>query len=116
MTQFECKSYSGYLPNNELLSFIRSHADTYIFSLWTSNTERVISDFIQKEGLRPIFQNIISLNTVHYSKPYPDGFYKIYNASFSKKDYLMIGDSDNDESAAKAAGIDFFKVDYFDRQ
>ena len=46
-------------------------------------------------------------------KPYTDGFEKIYDLTVPKKRYLIIGDSDNDQEAAKRLGVDFFLIDYF---
>ena len=48
---------------------------------------------------------------VNLLKPYPDGFYLIFNPkNQQRKDYLMVGDSDKDKFAAKAAGIDFLCI------
>jgi len=111
--RFEQAHYSHYTPNTELLPFIRTHARDYSFSIWTSNTKNTIQDFLSKESLAQVFNPIVTLNDVEFSKPHSDGFYKIYDPTKSKKEYLMIGDSENDEEAAKQAGIDFFKVTYW---
>ncbi len=115
MRKFEKINYSGYTPNPEIIQFIRSHHNNYQLFIWTSNVKDTIQKCLITEHLSPLFQEIVTINDVLYSKPYPDGFYKIYSPSHPKTEYLMIGDSENDEEAAKAAGIDFFKVDYFDR-
>lgn len=113
---YEQKNYSSYTPNSDLLLFIHSHVNTYTFSLWTSNSIYTIQDFLHQEHLKSIFRKIIALEDVLFTKPNPDGFSRIYEQKNLKTDYLMIGDSENDEGAAKNAGIDFFKIDYFTRQ
>lgn len=116
IAEYEISHYMRYTPNPSLMSFIRTHKDTYSFSLWTSNAKGTIRDFLQKEQFEYYFEKIITLESVLFTKPNTYGFDMIYNSNNSKKDYLMIGDSDNDKIMAKNAGIDFFQVDYFARQ
>ncbi|PIV08788.1 hypothetical protein COS52_00895 [Candidatus Roizmanbacteria bacterium CG03_land_8_20_14_0_80_39_12] len=71
---------------------------------------------MQKEQFEQFFENIITLESVLLTKPNTYGFSMIYNSNNSKRDYLMIWDSENDKIMAKNAGIDFFKIDYFTRQ
>ena len=113
ISQFEISNYIGYTLNPSLMSFIHTHKNTYSFSLWTSNSRGTINDFLQKEQFNHYFENIITLESVMFTKPDTYGFTMIYNPNNSKRDYVMIGDSNNDEIAAKNAGIDFFKEVYF---
>jgi phosphoglycolate phosphatase-like HAD superfamily hydrolase len=103
----------GHTPNPILISFIHSHKDKYSFAIWSSNSSRVVHEFLQKEHLIDVFKWVIAMEDVAFTKPNPDGFHKIYDRNNSKDDYLMIGDSSSDENATKTAGIDFFKIDYF---
>lgn len=57
-----------------------------------------------------LFETIVANDDVMYIKPDPDGFSRINKAHHSKAEFLMIGDSDNDEGAASSAGIDFMHV------
>jgi beta-phosphoglucomutase-like phosphatase (HAD superfamily) len=114
---FEKKNYSGFSPNHELINFLRDISnERYNCYLWTTNTRMVIEDFLSKEKLVGRFTKIVSHNDTTLLKPEAEGFSYIYTPNTSLSDYLLIGDSINDELAAKNAGIDFFKVDYFDRQ
>mgnify|MGYP000097042466 CR=1 FL=1 len=57
------------------------------------------------------FKKVVVREDVKYTKPHPDGFYLIFDKGiYKKRDYLLVGDSDRDPEAAKAAGIDFFLV------
>jgi HAD superfamily hydrolase (TIGR01549 family) len=111
--EYERVHYHGYTPYPELVSFIHAQKNNYTFGLWTSNSTRTIQDFLQKEQLKDIFKHIIAMENVLFTKPNPEGFYKIYERNNLKKEYLMIGDSPSDERAAQAADIDFFRIDYF---
>lgn len=113
IAEYEISHYVSYSPNPSLMSFIRTYKDKYSFSLWTSNAKGTIRDFLQKERFEHHFENIITLESVLFTKPNAYGFDMIYNPNNAKKDYLMIGDSENDRIMAINAGIDFFYIDYF---
>ena len=115
IAEYEMSHYVSYSPNPSLMSFIRTQKDTYSFSLWTSNAKGTMRDFLQKEQFEHYFENIITLENVLFAKPDTYGFNIIYNPNKAKKDYLMIGDSENDKIMAQNAGIDFFKETYFTR-
>lgn len=54
----------------------------------------------------------VTHHAVNLLKPYPDGFFKIFQIStHERKDFLMVGNSHTDEGAAQSVGIDFLKVD-----
>lgn len=112
---YEQSNYSGYIPNAELITTVKSLGPQYKKFIWTTNTTFPVQDFIRKEGLNNQFKKIVSHQTVLRLKPEADGFADIYAPNTSLNDYLMIGDSINDEGAAKNAGIDFFQIDYFSR-
>ncbi len=113
--EYEREHYSGYIPNTLLIEFIKSTKEQYSNYLWTTNTDGVISDFLNKENINGRFTKIISRKIVAQLKPEKDGFDLIYKSNTPLSDYILIGDSINDEGAAKNAGIDFFKIDYFTR-
>lgn len=114
--EYEVTHYQNYEPNQELLDFIRNNKQTYVYYMWTSNGIRTIQDFLNKERLSSSFLRIITQNDVSLIKPEAEGFTFLYIPGEPLSSYLMIGDSPSDENAAKNAGIDFFKIDYFTRQ
>ncbi|MCX6732141.1 MAG: HAD hydrolase-like protein [Candidatus Roizmanbacteria bacterium] len=113
--KYELSHYSGYAPNPELLNFIRKNTHTYTYYMWTCNTTFVAETVLKNERLFPLFEKIVTQTDVVLIKPEPEGFYTFYNTDEPLSSYLMIGDSLADENAAKAAGIDFFRIDYFSR-
>lgn len=115
-TTYEKTNYSGYTPNSELITTVKSLDSQYQKFIWTTNTESPINDFIKKEALDNQFKKIVSHHTSLHLKPEADGFAYIYIPGTPLSDYLMIGDSINDMGAAKNAGIDFFEIDYFAHQ
>lgn len=113
---YEKENYSGYDPNMMIVGFIQDNKDKYEFSLWTSNHLETIKPILDELGLTDIFSKTIGRNSVTYPKPNPDGFSQIFVEGSDKKDYLMIGDTRNDEEAAQAAGIDFIHVVDFEQE
>lgn len=108
---FEARHYSSHLPNKEALSFIYQNKDEYTYSIWTNNFRSTILPILDELKLPKLMRTIVTKTELTYSKPNPDGFAQIHTTDQLSLDaYLMIGDSENDELAAKAAGIDFFKV------
>ncbi|MFZ2206975.1 MAG: HAD hydrolase-like protein [Microgenomates group bacterium] len=113
--EYEMTHYQNYESNQELLNFIRNNKQTYVYYMWTSNGIRTIQDFLNKEDFSSFFSKIVTQNDVSLIKPEAEGFTFLYTPGESLSSYLMIGDSPSDENAAKNAGIDFFKEDYFSR-
>lgn len=111
--EYEMTHYHNYEPNQNLLNFIRNNKQMYVYYMWTSNGTRTIQDFLNKEHFSSFFSKIITQNDVSLIKPEAEGFTLLYTPGESLSSYLMIGDSPSDENAAKNAGIDFFKIDYF---
>ena len=111
-TQFETENLLGVDINYDLVRFMKD-VQNIEFNLWSSNTKDTIYPVLQQHHLYQKFTYIITRNDVDLLKPHAEGFEKIYNKDISKEKYLMIGDSSADMLAAKNAGIDFFKVQYF---
>ncbi|MFZ5438075.1 MAG: HAD family hydrolase [Patescibacteria group bacterium] len=108
--EYEQQNYTNHEPNMRLVQFIQENQTRFQFFLWTSNHLETIQPVLQDLGLEQSFRNIITRDAVDYPKPRPAGFDQIFIPGTSKKDYLMIGDSENDQLAAAAAGIDFIDV------
>lgn len=101
------------VPNPELVDFVAANRDKFSMSIWTSNTSRIVEKVLAEHGLTGIFTRIASQLEILMLKPYADGFRYLAQSGVSKGSYLMIGNSNADEEAAKAAGIDYFHIDYF---
>jgi len=113
---YEITHYFDYTPNDELIDFILNNKQTYVYYMWTSNGRQTIQDFLRKESLAHLFSRIVTQNDVSLIKPEAEGFSQIYTVGEPLSSYLMIGDSHSDENAANNAGIEFFKISYFNRQ
>ncbi len=107
----ELSYLKGAKENKGLVNFIKEYSQKLDFYLWTSNFSKTIQPILEKSVLITYFKKIIAREHVNLSKPEPEGFYLIYSAKNKKSDYLLVGDDNNDQLAAKAAGIDFYKVE-----
>ena len=113
---YELQSLKSVKPNPEIIDLIyqmseRPEKKLFIYS---SNSKKTIDLGLQKIGLdSTIFAQIVTRTEVSLIKPDPEGFYLIYDETVPKEKYLMIGDSSSDEGVAEAAGIDFWRVEYF---
>jgi len=117
--KFEMESLQGLIPNGPLINFIRQNKDNFTFHIWTSQMSKTAEWLLKKKKLLDCFDKIVGRDNVDYTKPEPDGFYKIFtpNDRARKSDYIMIGDNpDKDGIAAKKAGIDYFYIDYFKKE
>lgn len=112
---FEKKYYTGHVPNEALVQFIRNNQGKYEFFLWTSNALSVVFPVLEELKIEKAFQKIIARGNVSFPKPHPEGFSQISEGRGNKEDYVMIGDSDNDSRAAHNAGIDFIHVTDFEK-
>jgi HAD superfamily hydrolase (TIGR01549 family) len=108
--KFEVDRLTGIRPNLELIEFIKENKDNYEMYIWSSNTKAVIQKVLEHVGLTSHFKTIVSRNDVMYVKPNPIGFELVDDGTSHVTEYLFIGDSINDEGAAREMGIEFFKV------
>ncbi|KKP71540.1 MAG: hypothetical protein UR68_C0033G0012 [Candidatus Roizmanbacteria bacterium GW2011_GWA2_35_19] len=93
--------------NLELIDFIKSNQQNYTFYIWSNNQRKTIESILKKFNCANYFKEIVSATDVSLFKPDTEGFYRLYEANQNKKEYLMIGDSENDKKAAKNSGIDY---------
>jgi HAD superfamily hydrolase (TIGR01549 family) len=108
---FETSYLKGTTPNSGLINFIKNNSQQYALYIWSSNFSKTILPLLKKYKIINLFKRIITHESVDLLKPSPDGFYRIFKPTFQhKKDFLLIGDNDNDRLAAQNAGIDFFNI------
>lgn len=107
--EFEAKQLKGVEELTDLTNFIRENAGKYTFYLWTSNMRPTVEPILTKYDLLPLFKQLATKGDVAFTKPHPDGFELLHDASVSDHtDWLMIGNSYNDRGAAEQAGIDYW--------
>lgn len=100
------------MPNPELINFIKNNS-SYNYHIWSNNLRATITTALEDAGIRVKFKMIVAADDNLFYKPDTTGIEKMITGD--KKDWLMIGDSENDQRGATALGIDFFLVDYFKR-
>lgn len=117
-TWFETTFTTKVFPNPLLLKFLKKpqNSQKYMYYLWSSNTKKTVTTMLQKYNLSHHFKKIITRNDVALIKPHQEGFTLIKDKNIPFTNYLFIGDSKSDRQAAKAVGIDFFKVTYFNNK
>ena len=109
---FETTSLKDVIPNHELIDFIK-HAQKYKMSVWSSNTRPTVEKILHDYGIWNTFEKVVTSLDVELLKPNTEGFSQIYDPAIPKTRYVIVGDSDNDQEAAKHLGVDFFLIDYF---
>ena len=110
--KYEREMSSGFKPNPEIIEFIKQ-ADEYSKFIYSSNSRASVEKGLKELGISDDFKSLVTRDDVSYIKPDPEGFLLIYDPNTPKEDYLMIGNSHSDKDMAKAAGIDFYLVEYF---
>ena len=80
--------------------------ETISMGVCTNKTEHLAVDLLKKIGIHDYFEFIAGYNTFEYCKPDPRHLTTIIEILDGEKNKsIMIGDSENDANAAKAAGI-----------
>lgn len=106
----EGKDLKGINPNPELINFVKNN-NNYDYYIWSNNLHATITKILENAGINDKFKAIFAADDNLFYKPDTAGIQKIIVGD--KKDWLMIGDSENDKLAAYALGVDFFLVEYF---
>ena len=92
---------------NGVFEFLKwAKSNNISMGVCTNKQEHLAVDFLKKIKIYDFFEYVAGRNTVQYCKPDPShitSMIEIMGGSIKKS--LMIGDSENDAEAAKAAGI-----------
>lgn len=107
----EMNNLHGYTLIPRCISFLKSLPVSSHRFIWTSNALDTATKALVDNDLMKYFEKIAARDNVPYTKPDPSGFDFLRDPAIPKSQYVMIGDSENDQVAAKAAGIDFIHVD-----
>lgn len=106
----EMNNLHGYTLIPRCISFLKSLPDSSRRFIWTSNALDTATKALVDNDLMQYFEKIAARDNVPYTKPDPSGFDLLYDPRVPKSQYVMIGDSENDEVASQNAGIDFIHV------
>lgn len=107
--QYEKEHYQGYKVNKNLVDYIRSNYNQKNY-LITNNTQNTVLPILRELKIIDRFEKIITLDDVFYPKPHNEGVLTIIDKNTPLSDYVVIGDSENDEKIAKSVGVDFIKI------
>lgn len=108
---FESKYLRGVRKNHDPVDFIK-HDNKYKKHIWSSNSRLSVENVLKEHDLLEKFEKIVTRELVEIIKPYTFGFKHIHDKKTPLEKFLFVGDSQNDEGAAMALGIDFFKVKF----
>jgi HAD superfamily hydrolase (TIGR01549 family) len=111
--EFELSHKDKLVKNDELIREIDSFRQQYHLFMWTSNSRQLVDWLLETNAMHDWFETIVTRNDVRFLKPYPEGFDLIRDRQEPLSSYLLIGDSEHDRKAALAAGIDFYRTDFF---
>lgn len=112
---FEMQYKDDYAKNEALLAEIAKLHNQFHLFIWSSNSRALLDDVLAQLGMQDWFETIVSRTSVRHAKPSPEGFELIRDPDVPLERYILIGDSSHDEGAARAAGIDFYHHDFFER-
>lgn len=109
--EFEKNGLKGYAKNIDLIEYIKNN-DPQKNYLLTNNVMRTVLPILDEIGLKDRFEKIVALDTVFFLKPHPEGIMKIIDKNISLSEYVVVGDSEKDKQAARAARVDFVKISF----
>lgn len=107
--QYEKENYHGYIVNKSLVDYIRKNNDQKNY-LITNNTQNTVLPILKELEIIDRFKKIITLDDVFYPKPHNEGILKIIDSGIPLSNYVVVGDSLNDEKIAQSVGVDFIKI------
>lgn len=99
--------------NLELIEKLRAGGRPW--AIFTANSHRTATQLLARREFRMIHpQMIIGREDVDYPKPHPFGAEKILQSlNWDPSEVEFVGDSSNDEEAARGAGVQFSMVNPF---
>lgn len=97
-----------------ILEKIKKIASEKKVVIFTGKGKRGLTISLEKLGYNNLFDYIVSDDDINYSKPNPEGLYKIVDFfNISETKCIFIGDSDADIKSGIAAGIETIGVNWF---
>lgn len=105
------EQHRGHIANIALLEVLpRLLEGGCQLHLWTSNVRDTAERVLTELGVRPHFTSIVARDDVVLGKPDLEGWVAL---DLDATAALIVGDSQNDELAAQAAGVPYYAIGYF---
>ena len=107
----ELNNLIKYSANKNLIDFITKNPRK-IYVIYSSNSKPLITKILSGIKLLNYFDLVVSLESVGSLKPNADGMTIIrsHYTDFQDEDFIMIGNSQEDEQVASNSSIDYLKV------
>lgn len=109
--EFEKTPIKNPLVNEELVDFVIKSKEKEIYRqyIWSNNHSNTVNSILKKLDIAHCFTKVITRDKAYLNKPYPDGFFEIFNKEIHhRNDFILIGDNeDSDGEAARRVGIDY---------
>ena len=110
--EFE-RTYFAHTPYDELAGAVHTLAGQgKTLYAWSANMRTTVERALLELGIHQHFTKIVTRNDVRLAKPHPEGWSMLDDGT-PKDRYLFVGDSSNDEGAARALGIEYFEITFF---
>lgn len=112
-TRFERRNFR-HTPNAELVRAARElHGRGVRLDLWTGNVRSTARRALTDLNLLALFDHVVCREDTFLGKPDPEGLGLLGVSPPTVRQFLLVGDSSNDEAAARAVGMDFFPIFFF---
>jgi len=108
--KFEFENYSACIPNSQLIKFIKANPQKQQFIV-TNQNRLLLNKLLLELGIAQLIERTITRDDVLFIKPDPEGILKLIDPTVPLSQYIYVGDSDSDAIAAKAARIEFERVE-----
>jgi len=109
MKQIDLRKYIVYLKMEPfLLHMLNLLKGNGIFRVINTNRTTSMPHIMERFGLRPFFDMVVTALDVKNPKPHPESIEKIlHRFNLKKEEAVFVGDSAVDQQTAKSAGIQF---------
>jgi HAD superfamily hydrolase (TIGR01509 family) len=109
MKQIDLRQYIVYLKMEPfLLHMLNLLKGNGIFRVINTNRTTSMPHIMERFGLRPFFDMVVTALDVKNPKPHPESIEKIlHRFNLKKEEAVFVGDSAVDQQTAKSAGIQF---------
>jgi phosphoglycolate phosphatase-like HAD superfamily hydrolase len=81
--------------------------------LWTANTRPTAERALLELGVLHLFTRLLTREDTLFGKPHTEGWSLLKTADQPVESFLFIGDSKNDEQAARAGNVRYYQIRFF---
>lgn len=109
LKQIDLRDYIVYLKMEpylfQMLNLLKAHK---IIRVINTNRTTSMKHIMERFGLWPFFDRVVTALDVNHPKPHPESIEKIVQAfNLNKEETVFVGDSEIDQQTAASAGVKF---------